>query len=138
MFFKCFVQMSVQIDSEILWGGAPRPESHVFLLRPGLPRSRCRGSRRSSSRAVTTRRPTWLLIPGPRCGSALRTCDGALRQSPAGRSVIWATRWGWGRSRNCAATGRGWRGTRGTCRSRTGPRCAASTAAPRSPWTGAC
>lgn len=43
MFFKCFVQMSVQIDSEIIWGGVSWPEGHVLLRGSRLPRSRCGG-----------------------------------------------------------------------------------------------
>lgn len=57
---------------------------------------------------------------------------------PCSETVIWVRRWGWRRSRNAWGTGAGWRRRWGTSWGCTGLRCAASTEAPRSPWTVSC
>lgn len=66
----------------------------------------------------------------------LYKCLWTVSQLP--ESVIWVRCWGWGRSRSSSVTGRGQRRTWGTSWGCTSPRCATSTAAPRSPWTVSC
>lgn len=73
--------------------------------------------------------------------SALVPTRGSVQQKrtsePSG-SVIWARCWGWRRNPNSWGTGKGWPRMWGISWGCTGPRCAASTAAPRSPWRVSC
>lgn len=58
---------------------------------------------------------------------------------PCSGTVIWVRCWGWRRNPNAWGTAGGWPWrTWGIAWGCTGPRCAASTEAPRSPWTVSC